>query len=579
MKRINSDTRNIGLITLLALALFLPFLGAVHLFDWDEINFAECAREMIVSGDYFKVQLNFQPFWEKPPFFIWLQVISMKIFGVTEFAARFPNVICGVITLNCLFFIGKRIYNEKFGWLWVMVYSGTLLSHFYFKTGIIDPWFNLFIFLAIYQLILHCSTDLNASKTKTAALAGVFLGLAVLTKGPAALLIVALTAGIYWTYQRFKVPVSFKHLLLFFATLMATGFSWFLLLFISGHSEIIQEFMVYQVRLFNTKDSGHGGFLLYHVVVLLMGCFPSSIFFIFSYQPTQTDTATPAQVKQWMKILFWVVLILFTIVKTKIVHYSSLCWFPLTYLAAYSIQKFINKEFVLSRLSIVIILLIALVLGTVFSLIPCIDYFKPWLQEPGRIQDVFALENIKASVHWQGWEWLIGVLFIVGIFYFSSKIRTRPALGFKGLYLTCILCIFLLSVSLVPKIEAYSQRAAIDFYKSIKDKDCYVETYGFKSYAYLFYSNKQPGANTRSLLNYVEKRRKQDLLSGENDPDLSFNRYSMDWMMVEPIDKPAYIVCKVSSEENMKDYRKNFKLLYRKNGFSFYQRLPGVEYP
>jgi len=27
--------------------LFLPFLGKVHLFDWDEINFAECAREMV----------------------------------------------------------------------------------------------------------------------------------------------------------------------------------------------------------------------------------------------------------------------------------------------------------------------------------------------------------------------------------------------------------------------------------------------------------------------------------------------------------------------------------------------------
>ena len=34
-------------ILLLGAVLFLPGLGSVHLFDWDEINFAESAREMI----------------------------------------------------------------------------------------------------------------------------------------------------------------------------------------------------------------------------------------------------------------------------------------------------------------------------------------------------------------------------------------------------------------------------------------------------------------------------------------------------------------------------------------------------
>ena len=35
------------IIVIAAIILFVPFLGAVHLFDWDEINFAECAREML----------------------------------------------------------------------------------------------------------------------------------------------------------------------------------------------------------------------------------------------------------------------------------------------------------------------------------------------------------------------------------------------------------------------------------------------------------------------------------------------------------------------------------------------------
>ena len=101
-------------ITLIAALLFIPFLGAVHLFDWDEINFAECAREMIASKDYSRVQINFQPFWEKPPLFIWLQVISMKLFGINEFAARFPDAICGIRTLNIIYYFGRKYNNHKF---------------------------------------------------------------------------------------------------------------------------------------------------------------------------------------------------------------------------------------------------------------------------------------------------------------------------------------------------------------------------------------------------------------------------------------------------------------------------------
>src|SRR3981081_42460 len=126
--------------------LFLPFLGLTHLFDWDEVNFAEASREMLVTHNYSIPQINFQPFWEKPPLFFWMQAISMHFFGVNEFASRFPNAVCGIITLLVLYWKGKKLINELFGRIWVMVYSGSLLPQFYFKSGIIDPWFNLFIF-------------------------------------------------------------------------------------------------------------------------------------------------------------------------------------------------------------------------------------------------------------------------------------------------------------------------------------------------------------------------------------------------------------------------------------------------
>ena len=91
-----------GIIVLCTLFL-LPYLGSVNLFDSDEVKYAESSREMILTGDYMNVQIDFEPFPEKPPLFFWLQVISMKIFGVNEFAARFPNFICSIVTLMILY--------------------------------------------------------------------------------------------------------------------------------------------------------------------------------------------------------------------------------------------------------------------------------------------------------------------------------------------------------------------------------------------------------------------------------------------------------------------------------------------
>ena len=187
--------QNYFVITLLGILFFVPFLGGGHLFDWDEINFAEAAREMIVTGDYFHVQIDYQLFWEKPPLFIWMQVAAMKIFGVNEFAARFPNAICGITTLLLLFTIGKKIHSRRFGWIWVLTYLGSILPHLYFRSGIIDPWFNLLIFSSLYFLILTFSKEENSGQVKSIfnkngplIFGGILLGLAVLTKGPVAIL-------------------------------------------------------------------------------------------------------------------------------------------------------------------------------------------------------------------------------------------------------------------------------------------------------------------------------------------------------------------------------------------------------
>lgn len=117
----NIKLENPWVVAFLAVAFFIPYLGQVHLFDWDEINFAESAREMLESGNYLRVQVDFQPFWEKPPLFFWLQALSMKVFGINEFAARFPNAIVGILTLVTFFFFREALIRRSF---WVSVGIG-----------------------------------------------------------------------------------------------------------------------------------------------------------------------------------------------------------------------------------------------------------------------------------------------------------------------------------------------------------------------------------------------------------------------------------------------------------------------
>ena len=269
-------TRAYIIAVLIGLVLYMPFLGQVHLFDWDEINFAESAREMLRTGDFLTVRINYEIFCEKPPLFFWLQVLSSKLFGMNEFAMRFPNVIAGIFSLVLIFRTGRRIIDEDFGFIWMLSFGFSLLPFLYFKSGIIDPWFNLFIFAGIVHFSYYFI--FLEYKIQNLLLSALFFGLAVLTKGPVAVLILILTFFVYLLFVKFRISTRARDVLIFSIALALFGGVWFLFQILAGNKETIMEFIVYQLRLLRTEDAGHGGFFLYHFVVLFLGVFPASVF-------------------------------------------------------------------------------------------------------------------------------------------------------------------------------------------------------------------------------------------------------------------------------------------------------------
>jgi hypothetical protein len=526
------------LILFAGLFFFVPFLGNAFLFDWDELNFAEAAREMLASGNFLQVQINFQPFWEKPPLFFWLQVISMALFGVGEFAARFVNALCGVLTLLVVFRIGKSVFDRRFGLLWAGAFLGSFLPHLFFKSGIIDPVFNLFIFLGIYFVFKGEKTREQAGSIGALILAGAFLGLATLTKGPVAILIAVLCAGAYWALDRFKPFLSVKGVAGCVSAVCAVSLAWYGIETLVHGPWFITEFVKYQIRLLTTGDAGHGRPFWFHFVVLLFGCFPASFMAVRSFLPSKADADIQKRFTRWMLVLFWVVLILFSIVRTKTVLYSSLCYFPITFLAAYHLHAVLTGKFAWRRWLTLSLAVFGMIVAFVIAAFPVVMMHTAWLIP--LVKDPFARECLAYPGHWSYWETGIGLGYAAALIAAAVLAgRKRFAAGFAVLLLSSALCLQAAMILFVPKVENYAGAGPVRFYKSLQGKDVYAVSL-FKSYADLFYTQKQPGGNPKS--------------SDE------------EWLLNGAIDKPAYFVCRIDKAQQ---YRKMPQLREIKAEYGF----------
>lgn len=529
-------------VGLLAALVFIPFLGQVHLFDWDEVNFAEGAREMLATGDYTQVQIDFKPFWEKPPLFIWLQALSMSLWGVNEFGARFPNAVAGIATLMALLYIGNKTDGKRLGLWWAALYAGSWLPHFYFKTAIIDPIFNLFIFLAFFQFYLLCR---KPTKWPHALWAGAFLGLAFLTKGPVAILVALLCLFVLFVLKKGRVGISWAYLLLVACMAALVTFSWLGIDMLKNGLWFTKEFITYQIRLFRTEDAGHGGPFFYHFLILLVGCFPASLL-LFQGKAKWPFREKEVTFEQLMWTLFWVVLILFSIVQTKIVHYSSLCYFPLTYLAAQKTERIDILKQGLGKVPAALLVFIGVLLALAIALMPLVGIYKDKIVP--YIDDEFAVANLQAQVPWSIWECLIGVIYLLGIIICVALARKRYRKGLLFLLGLQVVVIEAALLHFVPKVEAYSQRAAVDFYKSFAGKEVYLQPLDFVSYGYLFYSRAVPSSNP------------------------AYFSDKQNWLLEGDIDRPAYFITKITSEAKWSEHP-HLKKIGEKNGFVFFVRI------
>lgn len=573
---------HILIIAAIGAILFLPFLGSVNLFDWDEINFAESAREMIVSGDYSRVQINYEPFWEKPPLFIWLQVLSMKLFGVNEFAARFPNAMFGIITLCYIYYTAKKIFKGHVANWWVLCYLAAIFPQLYFKTGLIDPVFNFFIFVSIIQLYYSLKFKPTLINTnKYVFFAGVFAGLAILTKGPAGVLIIILVMLVLWIVKGFVSFLNIRQVLLFLITLSVIASLWFIPEFIKNGPWFFVEFVNYQLGLASQNIAGHQQPFYYHALVLLFGCFPISVIALSTWRKNEIYTYEENLFRTVMLVLFFVVLILFSIVKTKIIHYSSMCWLPLTFLAAYGIESAIHKQIKIKWYFHLILVIIGTIISFALAIFPIImANSKLKSKFLALINDEFTKQNFMLNMEWSYSHATFGiVLFLAIILYIVYLFKGKIIKSFGYLLVIFVIIINFISIVFVPRIEGYTQRSAIQFFKNISNKDIYLFHVGYKSYAPYFYSKVKPLKPNDGLFkinqNYFKFKRKNSSLKQLSELERGeLDDLQKAWLLKGDIDKTVYFIAKINDEEDLPENKEKVKKIYSQGGFNFYVRFP-----
>lgn len=181
----------IGLMIVI-LIISLPIFA--HLDDipmqlWDESRLANSAIEMYESGDPLIVTHDHVPdMWNtKPPFLIWMQVLSLKVFGISDIAVRLPSSIAAVIT--CLFLFWSFAKKLKRPWIGVLCVTVLITSPGYVslhgtRTADYDSTLTMFTTLYLVYFFLFLEED----KRKYFWATVIFAIFAVLTKGIEALL-------------------------------------------------------------------------------------------------------------------------------------------------------------------------------------------------------------------------------------------------------------------------------------------------------------------------------------------------------------------------------------------------------
>jgi hypothetical protein len=143
---------------------------------------------------------------------------------------------------------------------------------------------------------------------------------------------------------------------------------------------------------------------------------------------------------------------------------------------------------------------------------------------------------------------------ILSIWYF---LKTKPQYGIPLLFGGSSIMVVFILWACIGRIESFSQCTAIDFFKSLAGKDCYVITYNYKSFAHYYYARVKPANRPKNI--------------DKNRPSESLAMWQDSLLLGSKVKKDVYLLTKFDRKEGLDRYPE-LKLLWEKNGWSAFVR-------
>ena len=270
------DRSNLGVVLSGAIVLFVVIfwrLGAPSFWDPDEAHYAETSRELVATGDWLAPHYNDQLFFDKPILFHWLQAASMGLAGPTEFSARLVPAIAAGLLVVVTAWTGVVLLSTDAAVVAALVLATNPAVFALARYAILDTLFTLFLFG-------------GAALVAVAALEGrrrglqwwgyTMIALAVLTKGPLALVLCGLATGLVALWSA-DVRRGLLELRLFagLALVVALALPWFIYMWLRfGDAFTVGYLLDENLRLYATNRFGPGPSMWFYFRVLAVGLVP-----------------------------------------------------------------------------------------------------------------------------------------------------------------------------------------------------------------------------------------------------------------------------------------------------------------
>ncbi|NNC95074.1 MAG: hypothetical protein HKN92_05885 [Chitinophagales bacterium] len=459
------------LILLIGGSLYLSFLGAFDL-TFVEIHAAELSREMLITNDLSTPRIAFEPVWEDPPFFNWVQTLSYKYFGVNEFAVRLPSAISGILILLICFSIGSSLFSKTFAWIWALFMASTAISFIFFRSGNPAAVMALMVFLSTYFAVrLFFDFEFQAKKISkrhrfiALTLSSFFGGLAVLTIGPEALILIIVPLLFLNFYNKGGSTISFNEFLIWLFLVLSIAGSWYGYMMYEQGIVSFEHWIDYYIKEYSFSIRSIQTLHLQLFALIILG-FPSIIFIWDALKRDPVETKEQVIFINFMYALLAtsVVFVIFTGGRKP--EYLSLSIFPISFLAAvffFDLIKGKRKWKKYHTLQLVIILSSFIIS---FSIVELNDF-------------VIGVRHIN-------WHLLLAILLVMVIFTGIFISRKSWLLSFYALVGSGIVVSFA-SWVLIFHIDGVSEREVKNFIKENSGQDFLIKSCMEEEVSHLFY--------------------------------------------------------------------------------------------